>query len=202
MRLWLDMHVFTGLFGSTLVLFHSAFQLRSPVATLTSGALVCVVLSGLIGRYFYGLAPQPDTIGLDGRLAWLDALSAGLGQQIGERLRALPAAEPPARAGLLASLASIPRWRAQARARQRLVLEATRPLLAHPQLDRAQRAYVRKIVKQTAQLSAGPVRALAGESLLRTWRGLHRFMALLMILSVSVHIVVAWVFGFRWIFSE
>jgi hypothetical protein len=46
------------------------------------------------------------------------------------------------------------------------------------------------------------VRAIAGANLLRSWRGLHRFMALLMILLVILHVTVAWVFGFRWIFSE
>lgn len=202
MRLWLDMHVFTGLFGSVLVLFHSAFQLRTPVATLTAVALGFVVGSGLIGRYFYGLAPQASTSGLSEKLDWLDALQAGLGRRIAEGLRALPAPEPPARPGLVPSLARIPRWRAQARERRALVMSAAAALCADPALDRAERAYVRKAVRETAQMATAPVRTLAGESLLRSWRGLHRFMALLMIVSVSVHIAVAWLFGFRWIFSE
>ncbi len=202
MRTWLDMHVFTGLLGSLLVLFHSAFQLRSPVASLTAGALLLVVLSGVVGRYFYGLAPQADHAGAQALLAWLDTLSPGLGARIAGELAQLPAPEPPLRPGLRASLASIPRWRAQARARRELVRKAASPLLRDPSFDRAQRAYVRRIVREAARLSTEPVRAIAGDSLLRSWRGLHRFMALLMILSVSVHIVVAWVFGFRWIFSE
>jgi hypothetical protein len=37
---------------------------------------------------------------------------------------------------------------------------------------------------------------------MRSWRGFHRFAAILMILLVSVHIAVAWVFGYRWIFSS
>lgn len=202
MRTWLDIHVFTGLLGSLLVLFHSAFQLRSQIASLTASALLLVVLSGVVGRYFYGLAPQPDHAGAQARLAWLDALAPGLGAHITGALSRLPAPEPPPRPGLLASLACIPRWRAQARARRELVLEAATPLVQSPSFDRAQRAYVRRIVREAARLSTEPVRAIAGDSLLRSWRGLHRFMALLMILSVSVHIVVAWVFGFRWIFSE
>lgn len=202
MRLWLDLHVFTGLFGSVLVVFHSAFQLRSQVATLTSIALAFVVGSGLVGRYFYGLNLQPDARGLADQLAWLDTLSAGLGQRIGQGLRALPAPEPPPRATLRASLVSIPRWRKQAQARRTLVMDMVAPLLHDPRFDRGERAYVRKVAKEAARLATEPVRAMAGDSLLRTWRGLHRFMALLMIVSVSVHIVVAWIFGFRWIWSE
>ncbi len=37
MRVWLDVHVFTGLLASVLVSFHSAFQLRTPIATLSAG---------------------------------------------------------------------------------------------------------------------------------------------------------------------
>src|SRR4029077_19984034 len=32
LRAWLDVHVFTGLFGGMLVIFHSAFQVRNTVA--------------------------------------------------------------------------------------------------------------------------------------------------------------------------
>jgi hypothetical protein len=202
MRGWLDMHVLTGLVGSVLVLFHSAFQLRSAVASLTAIALVSVVLSGLVGRYFYGLAPRADLEGLGAHLAWLDTLAPGLGAQIGGALQRLPAPEVPHRQGLFASLALVPRWRTQARERRAVVLGASARLLRDAPLDRAQRGYLRRIVREAARRSTDPVRAVAGEHLLRSWRGLHRFMALLMLLSVSVHIAVAWVFGFRWIFSE
>ena len=33
MAVWLDVHVFTGLMIASLVSFHSAFQLRTPIAT-------------------------------------------------------------------------------------------------------------------------------------------------------------------------
>jgi hypothetical protein len=35
MRLWLDIHVFSGLAGGALVLFHSAFQFRTGIALMT-----------------------------------------------------------------------------------------------------------------------------------------------------------------------
>lgn len=202
MRAWLDMHVLTGLFGSALVVFHSAFQLRSPVATLTSISLAFVVLSGLIGRYFYGLAPQPDLVALAQQLAQLDRMMPGLGQQVRGSLSRLPPPAQPARATLFDSFATVPSWLRAFSSRKQLVWLACAPLLTHPELNRKQRALARAVVRKAARLSAEPVRAIAGESLLRSWRGLHRFMALLMILSVTGHIVVAWVFGFRWIFSD
>jgi len=202
MRAWLSLHVLTGLFGSVLVVFPSAFQLRSPVATLTSISLAFVVVSGLIGRYFYGLAPQPDLAALARNMDLLARLNPEIARRLQAALGALPPASEPRRATLLDALGTIPRWLREVRAREHLVREQCAPLLDAPQLDRAQRSQVRTFVRRTARLSSESVRAVAGGSLLRSWRGLHRFMAVLMILSVTGHIVVAWVFGFRWIFSD
>ncbi len=38
-KAWLDIHVVTGLTGAVLVLFHSAFQLRTAIATVTAASL-------------------------------------------------------------------------------------------------------------------------------------------------------------------
>ena len=38
MRIWLDVHVFTGATAAVLVSFHSAFQLRTRIAALSAGA--------------------------------------------------------------------------------------------------------------------------------------------------------------------
>ena len=35
LRAWLDVHTFTGLFGGLLVVFHSAFQVRTTIAVIT-----------------------------------------------------------------------------------------------------------------------------------------------------------------------
>ena len=51
---WFQMHMFLGVAGPLLVLFHSNFKLG---ATNSNVALICMLLvsgSGLIGRYIYG----------------------------------------------------------------------------------------------------------------------------------------------------
>jgi hypothetical protein len=37
---------------------------------------------------------------------------------------------------------------------------------------------------------------------MRSWRGFHRFFALLMLALLVVHVGVAWYYGYRWIFSK
>jgi hypothetical protein len=68
-------------------------------------------------------------------------------------------------------------------------------VLAHNEPD-----YARDLLAELEDLAASEVDMHAGAALLRSWRSLHRFLAILMIVSVSVHIAVAWYYGFRWIF--
>lgn len=202
MRLWLDIHVFTGLFGSALVVFHSAFQLRTPIATVTAVSLGVVVLTGLIGRYFYALTPENNRAQLENALVGMDALWPALSVRLAELTEGFHRPVELARPSLLSALTTIPAWLAQARMRRRHILEYGKRALASVTLEPHLEKLVRIQLKVVASASTAQVKAHAGGHLLRTWRGLHRFMALLMVVSVTVHIGVAWYFGFRWIFTE
>jgi len=46
------------------------------------------------------------------------------------------------------------------------------------------------------------VRSIAASALLRSWRSLHRFLAIMMMTTVVVHIATAWQLGYRWIWSQ
>ncbi len=193
MRIWLDLHVFTGLLAAVFVSFHSAFQLRTPIATWTSIALLIVVLTGLLGRFLYALSPAGEAKKLGAAIAALDAAEPGVGREIDIALAGLPAPEVRANASLLGALAAIPRWRRVSRQRR----ETLGLLFAQRDLGRAARPLVRAVLKG----AAADARAAGAGALLRTWRGLHRFFAILMLLAVGLHIGIAWHYGYRWIFS-
>jgi len=57
-RLWMSMHVFTGLVGFLCVLIHSGFSFKNTVGGHAFMALGIVVVTGSIGRYLYALAPR------------------------------------------------------------------------------------------------------------------------------------------------
>jgi hypothetical protein len=67
--------------------------------------------------------------------------------------------------------------------------------------ERARRRHLRALGRFVALAAAGEVRAHAGVALLRTWRSLHRLFALTMLVTVSIHIGVAWFYGYRWVFG-
>jgi hypothetical protein len=81
MRAWLDAHVFTGLAGALLISFHSAFQARSTIATVTAISLGLVVVTGVIGRSIVALTRR-DPARLEAALAALDALLPGVSAEL------------------------------------------------------------------------------------------------------------------------
>ena len=201
MRAWLNAHVVTGLTGSLLIVFHSAFQARSAVTMTTSLSLGLVVGTGLVGRWLVAISPRPDPRRLAEKLLALDELIPGSGELVREGLRDQPVTLLPASAGMIRAFATVPTWMIEARARRRLVrhawLDVTRPFT----LSREEEKLARQLSREAASLAAGEVRAATGAALLRSWRSIHRLFALLMVLCVVLHVGVAWFYGYRWIFS-
>jgi hypothetical protein len=199
---WLDVHVVTGLAGSILVLFHSAFQLRTAIATVTAVSLAIVVVTGLVGLYLHALLPKSGLKHLKDRLAELQPLLPGLTTLVGERVESVRCTRLPADASFVMTLWTLPRWVVEARARRRAVTEAAKADKTFRILVRSDRAFARALVSELAVLAADEIDAHAVSALMRSWRSLHRFLALLMVVSVTVHIGAAWFYGFRWIFSK
>lgn len=194
MRLWLDLHVGTGLVASTLVSFHSAFQLRTPIAAVSAASLGLVVATGLIGRFLYALAPVGAYEQLRGALAELEQALPGSRAELVAGLALHPGPAVPANASLLRCLAAWPRWRRAARARARLI---ERGLPAKRERSHALQLAARRV----HAAAADDARAAGMAALLRSWRGLHRFFALLMLAAVLLHGGVAWYYGYRWVFA-
>ena len=197
LRAWLDIHVFTGLFGGMLVLFHSAFQARSTMAMITVGSLLVVIATGLLGRYLYALSPRPDRERLERALSDLNAVGPGLGQELRLALARVPVTALPERHSLLAVLARLPSFRRELRQR-RAVIDALVTRYSHgfgPEL-----ALLSRPIADCTRVTCGEVRAAAAGALVKSWRGLHRFAALLMVSLVALHIGVAWYYGFVWVF--
>jgi len=100
----------------------------------------------------------------------------------------------PANASLLRSLLAIPAWRRAGRVRREVLALILPP---RREMSRGQR----RAAKELALAAAAEARASGVSALLRTWRAIHRFFALLMLAAVLLHAGVAWYYGYRWIFA-
>jgi hypothetical protein len=190
MKMWLDLHVFTGLTGTCFIAFHSTFQARSVPAQVTVLSLVVVVATGIVGRYLYRLA-HAHTDPVKSALAHIEEALPGTREAVTAALAARPLHRLDHHASLMRVLFNIPAWRRETRGRVR----AGRQVLAARQAPRSARKRLVRGLRREG-------RATIARSLLGSWRPMHRLFAILMILVVGVHIGVAWHYGYRWIFSQ
>ncbi len=194
MKTWLDVHVFTGLLAASLVSFHSAFQLRTPIASVSAASLGTVVLTGLLGRFLYALGPGGARERLGAALDAVEAELPGCRTALAEGIAQRPAPNVPANASLVRSLWAIGSWLRTARMRREILA-----LILPPRAQMSRE--LRRAVGELYAASAADARASGIAALLRSWRALHRFFALLMLAAVFLHAGVAWYYGYRWIFA-
>lgn len=71
---WFRIHMFLGLVGPTLILFHATFHVRSPNAGVALISMLLVLASGVIGRFIY----SKIHFGLYGRRATVKTLQEQL----------------------------------------------------------------------------------------------------------------------------
>lgn len=198
MRAWLDIHVATGLMAGLFAISHSALQFRNPLASVTMVALGITLTSGLVGRFIFWFVPHTDRARLEENFRVFEAIRPGLGRAVAESAKA-PITAIQGRVTLPKVLWLMPTWSAEARARRRAVRMA---FSLYESSCRSELNLLAPKVVETEKLAVNEPRAVAYDHLMRSWRGLHRFFALLMIALMAVHGGVAWYYGYRWVFSE
>ena len=188
-----------------VILFHTAFQWGNQLATSTYVSVVVVVVTGLIGRYFYGWV----------RVDPLDAAQAGqLGQQLAEMAGHIPpewrqyadARDPPLRHifSILADGPTFPRslpglflgMPAEA-LRVARGLSRCRRLFLDGRAYRGFRAQVQELRRLRARLHFHR----RFKRLMSMWRSLHVVLAIVLLALIGMHVWVSIRVGFRWLWS-
>lgn len=195
LRAWMSSHLLTGILAFVCVLMHSGFSLRATSGGRALIALTIVVVAGAVGRYLYSFVPRAA----NGRELELDEVRRQLAERAGEWDRSGDFGRRVRREiqGLIDRsqwAPSLPRrllglLTAQRRLRRTLALlrEAARDEgLAPDQIEHL--LALSKRAHRSAML-ASHYEDLRG--LLASWRYLHRWLALLMLLMAAIHIVAA-----------
>ena len=199
-RDWLDFHMFVGFMSPLVIVFHAAFQFNNQLATGTAAALLIVVLTGIIGRFIYGLVPASG-----GRAIELADLR-GAWERLRGRLLPLiedsndpatlhrlfdAAGELPKEGGSLPGLfVQLPgRW---LRAHLRL-LRARAHFSDHAEYQEFSDGYFRL---ERLRLQVAFFKGL--KSLLRSWRMFHASLAVFLVITISAHIAVSLYLGYGW----
>jgi len=193
---WMTAHVVTGTLALLLALVHAAMAPRATVGGHALTALAVLVVTGAVGRYFYALVPRAANgrelalEELHGKLATLasawDREHGDFGERVRARVQALVAAGGW-RGSYLRRLAAIATGRRALRtALAELEREGRSEGVSEDQL-RELLALARKAHR--ASWMAAHYEEL--RALMASWRYLHRWVALYMVLIVVLHVIAA-----------
>lgn len=194
LRVWMDMHVVTGLLGPLLVLFHTAFLPQTTIAIIAAISLIVLVLTGIIGRFIYAMIPRTVAGAESGAAeleARMDEARANVARHVPpddslwDELDKL-STDPHVSRTTLGSLIHLPRaltstlWvrlrvRGLAKVYPGVGLEDLRDLVIVRRRLRTLEVYRR---------------------LLTWWRGLHRVAALVMVVTMVIHVVIMLYLGY------
>lgn len=195
---WLDFHVFVGLLGSAIVLFHGAFFFRNLPALVSLGSLGVLVVTGVIGRYIHAQIPLELQAGasttsaiheLADKLQTLSPTAAAAVEQA--------AADVRQRFGRVAHL-SMPALlvRLPLLVADDIFLRFSRVRKVTEQVPSSHRAETRRHLLRALALERKRVMLGAFQQLMPQWRRLHRLFALLMVTTMIFHVGVALWLGY------
>jgi hypothetical protein len=201
---WLEVHIAAGLFVPLIAAMHAGWRFTGLIG-LGYGSMVIVAISGVIGRYLYTRIPR----GRSGLELTREETAAERRQLVGEisAVSGLASAEietalaPAAARRGLGMVGTVRQMVQDDLARRR----AVRHLLVRLEQAPGQRRFDRRTLRHFARLArremglTQQMRMLDGiQRVFRFWHIAHRPMAVMALVAVLVHVVVAVAVGQTW----
>jgi thioredoxin reductase len=200
LQAWMTSHVATGILALLCALLHGAMAPRDTPGGHAFWALVVLLVTGAVGRYFYACVPRAAN-GRELELGEVRARLARMSEEwdVGQRrfqervrteVLAIIEKKQWRTTFLGRALALLGMQRDVRRSLARLAEEGRREGVADEQIHEA--VALARRAHRTALMAAHyeDLRAI-----LATWRWLHRWVAALMVLLLAVHIVHALIYG-------
>ena len=199
---WLQAHVFLCTLGPFLVTLHTGFKFGG-IVSIAFWAMAAVALSGLFGRFVYGHIPRA----LHGQRTSLQALRTARAELVeriaaehpaeGARLRAVVAVPPPAQPrGLVHALVVAVRYDLTRRARMRKLPGA----VAATRLPGVVQHDLLAVTRAQTKMEQQMVLLQPFQRLFHYWHIFHLPLTLVMFVVLGIHIAVAVMLGYTWIF--
>jgi hypothetical protein len=202
---WLEFHIFLCLLGPILVVYHTTFKIGGLVA-VSFWSMAAVVLSGVIGRYFYVQIPKgihgnelssQDLVAENEKIAETLRKQFGFDANLLKRIdsAALPS-KPVAEMGLMEVISFFIVNDLTRRSRlHNLFAELERRGLQAQILSRIRVMASRRIIltRRIAFLQQF-------KRIFHYWHVVHLPFSIVMFVILSIHVGVAIAFGYTWIF--
>lgn len=202
-RYWLDYHIWMGVTGPLLVLYHTSFKFGGIVA-VSFWSMVGVALSGVVGRYIYVQIPRSRT-GHQLTAGELDDLD----RSMQERLSALGVSnevlcdlQPADDGEVKTSWGNVWKWIVEDFRMPGRLRGIRHKLKAQGNIPSQHIHETIKVAKQKLVLRRRIRFLKSAEGLLHYWHVIHKPFAYVMMIIMVVHVVVAIVFGYKWVWSH
>lgn len=201
-RTWLTFHMFVGLMSPALIAFHAAFRINNFVASTTALALAIVVGTGFLGRFLYGMVPSEAGKALD--LAAVVARWKHVRADLGPMLRSNTCSQQVRT--LVEEITLSPKAHSLG---VFLVFKPVQWVWLQILLLRAWpafgswRAYLdfRRTVDRAVKVRAQVEFNRGLKRLLSFWRVAHIILAIVLLVTILLHVAISYFLGYRWILS-
>ena len=204
-RYWLNIHIWMGVTGPLLVIFHTCFKVGGIVA-ISFWSMIAVALSGVLGRYIYLQIPRS----LDGKELSLSEISdreSRLVFQLQEDYKIKPATMQSirqiTRMGEYAhniGWSVIWRWILSDIRIPMTVRNLRKTLRQDEGFSRSDANGVLKLSRSLAILKRRVVFLKPAQNILHYWHLIHEPFAIVMVVFMIIHVIIAVMFGSTWVF--
>ena len=184
----LEFHIFLCTLGPILILFHTAFKFGG-IVSIAFWSMVAVVLSGVIGRFIYIQIPRT----IEGR-----ALSLNEVKNMKTDLTDILADKFSLEATTVEMIVSLTNNQSSVTVIKNV--SNLKKTLRDKGMPRYERKAIVKMVKNERSLTRKINRLQKMQEYFKYWHVAHLPFALIMLIIVILHIVVALIFGNKWIF--
>ena len=202
LRGWLSFHIFLCTLGPFLVVLHTSFRLTGLVA-ISFWSMIIVVASGVIGRYVYVRIPKTE----EGHFLSIAQLEHKRSQLLSQLEKELGMKEqyisqsglliaPASSRGIFSSLIMAFKFDLNRLGWQ----HQWNDLAKHNKLSDSQVHNGKSIVRQLIRNDQQRALLQPFHRIFTYWHIFHIPLAILMFIILFIHVAVAIMFGYRWIF--
>ena len=203
LKYWLEFHIFLATLGPLLILFHTAFRFGG-IVSISFWSMVAVVASGIIGRYIYQLIPhnidgnelsQSEISKMDFNLRITLQEKYKISTEIINKLE-----EATSNTNREIKISGLILYIIKDTLHNRKQLKYINTFLHNANLSTEDKKEVLRLSKTKLSLARKIVLLHTTQRLFGYWHVAHFPFAVIMFIIMIVHIVVAFTFGYKWIF--
>lgn len=202
---WLDFHIYLGVWGPLFIILHSTLKIYGLVA-ISFYSMLAVAISGVLGRYLYLQIPR-NIRGNEYDLRELRELELELSNDLAEKYGFSN--------GFITKIESLDNSKQLASRRTFFMLyglvisdiknwfelkKLRKDIAKAHNLTHKQVMPIIKLAKQKIKLKKRIAVLSKVQHIFHYWHVIHKPFAIIMLVIMFVHIAIAVLFGYRWIF--